>query len=54
VLVGPDESAAGQVTLRDMGTKEERRVDVDELIDTLYEALADAYAEENDDEDADA
>jgi histidyl-tRNA synthetase len=52
VLVGPEESAAGQVTLRDLGTKEERRIDVDELIDTVYEALADAYAEENDDENA--
>ena len=52
VLVGPDEVEAGQVTLRDMGTKEERRVDTAELVDTLYEALADAYADELDDQDA--
>ncbi|MFU8891512.1 MAG: His/Gly/Thr/Pro-type tRNA ligase C-terminal domain-containing protein, partial [Anaerosomatales bacterium] len=26
VIVGPDELAAGEVTLRDMGTKEETRV----------------------------
>ena len=52
VLVGPDEVEAGQVTVRDMGTKEERRVDTAELVDTLYEALADAYADELDDQDA--
>jgi histidyl-tRNA synthetase len=52
VLVGPEESAAGQVTVRDMGTKEERRVDVAELIDTLYEALADVYTDEEDAADA--
>jgi histidyl-tRNA synthetase len=52
VLVGPDEVEAGQVTLRDMGTKEERRIDTADLIDTLYEALADLYADDLDDEDA--
>jgi len=54
VLVGPDEVAAGQVTVRDMGTKEETRVDTADLIDTLYEALADVYADELDDDGGDA
>jgi histidyl-tRNA synthetase len=29
VVVGPDELAAGEVTLRDMSTKEEKRVALD-------------------------
>jgi len=52
VLVGPDEVEAGQVTLRDMGTKGERRIDTAELVDTLYDALADLYADDIEDEDA--
>jgi histidyl-tRNA synthetase len=46
VLVGPDEMSTGQVTLRDMTTKHERRVDSRMLADELYEALADSYLEE--------
>jgi histidyl-tRNA synthetase len=49
VLVGPDEVAAGQVTIRDMRTKQERRVDTARLTDELYEALADSCIEEPDD-----
>ena len=40
VLVGPDEVAADEVTLRDMRTKAERRIAVAEIVDVLYEALA--------------
>jgi len=49
VLVGPDEVAAGQVTIRDMRTKQERRVDTARLTDELYEALADSCIEEPND-----
>jgi histidyl-tRNA synthetase len=49
VLVGPDEVAADEVTLRDMRTKEERRVGVGDIADVLYEALADIYTDEADD-----
>jgi histidyl-tRNA synthetase len=47
VLVGQDELAEGQVTLRDMSTKEELRVGLEELVDVLYEALADSYIDED-------
>ena len=49
VLVGPDEVAAGQVTLRDMATKEEQRVDLEDVVDVLYEALADVYMDDAED-----
>jgi len=49
VLVGPDEVAAGQVTLRDMTTKDEQRVDIADVVDVLYEALADVYMDEAED-----
>jgi len=39
VVVGPDELADGQVTLRDMGTKKEMRVDVGEVADVVSAAL---------------
>jgi len=39
VIIGPDELADGQVTVRDMGTKEETRVDVGATADTVREAL---------------
>ncbi len=39
VVVGPDELAAGQVTLRDMGTKEENRVDLAGLAGHVAAAL---------------
>jgi histidyl-tRNA synthetase len=38
-VVGPDELASGQVTLRDMGTKEENRVAVDEVAAKAAELL---------------
>jgi len=43
VIAGPDELAAGEVTLRDMRTKDERRVQLTALTDALYEALAESY-----------
>lgn len=39
VVVGPDEIAEGQVTVRDMGTKEEKRVTVTELSEAMVTAL---------------
>jgi histidyl-tRNA synthetase len=39
VVVGPDELAEGQVTIRDMGTKEERRVPVTAAAGELIAAL---------------
>lgn len=39
VICGPDELAAGEVTLRDMGTKEESRVGVAALAATLADLL---------------
>jgi len=39
VIVGPEELAAGQVTLRNMGTKEETRVAIDAAPDTVLSAL---------------
>ena len=39
VVVGPDELAAGEVTLRDMGTKEETRVALEALVVAVREAL---------------
>jgi histidyl-tRNA synthetase len=46
VLVGPDEVAAGEVTLRDMDSKTERRVEMARLTDEIYEALADRSIDE--------
>jgi histidyl-tRNA synthetase len=40
VVVGPDELASGEVTVRDMATKEETLVPVDMLADRLVEALS--------------
>lgn len=39
VIVGPDELAAGEVTLRDMGTKEETRVALGIAVDAVIAAL---------------
>ncbi|MBE0417203.1 MAG: histidine--tRNA ligase [Coriobacteriia bacterium] len=39
VVVGPDELAAGQVTLRDMGTKEETRVALADMADAVRRLL---------------
>ena len=39
VVVGPDELAESQVTLRDMGTREETRVGLDRLIAVVGESL---------------
>lgn len=39
VVVGPDEIRAGQVTLRDMGTKEETRIALAEVADAVRRAL---------------
>jgi histidyl-tRNA synthetase len=46
VVVGPDELAAGEVVVRDMGTKEENRVAIGELADSLHERLAEIYTAE--------
>jgi histidyl-tRNA synthetase len=46
VLIGPDEVAAGEVTLRDMDSKTERRVEMARLTDEVYEALADRSIDE--------
>ncbi|MDP2181182.1 MAG: histidine--tRNA ligase [Actinomycetota bacterium] len=40
VIVGPDELAAGEVTLRDMGTKEETRVPLDEAVERVRALLS--------------
>ncbi len=39
VVVGPDEAAAGEATLRDMSTKEERRVALATVVDALRALL---------------
>jgi histidyl-tRNA synthetase len=39
VIVGPDELAAGQITLRDMGTKEETRVALADVADAVRRLL---------------
>jgi histidyl-tRNA synthetase len=40
IVIGPDELAAGQATLRDMGTKEETRVRIGDVADAVREALS--------------
>jgi histidyl-tRNA synthetase len=39
VVVGPDEFEAGEVTVRDMGAKEETRMPVEEMPERLSEML---------------
>jgi len=39
VVVGPDELAAGELTLRDMGTKNETRVTIDGLVEAVHDRL---------------
>lgn len=38
-IMGPDEVEAGQVTVRDMGTKEETRVDLEEVVRWTHDSL---------------
>jgi histidyl-tRNA synthetase len=45
VIMGPDEFEAGEVTVRDMGTKEERRIPVEEMPERLSETLGRLSAE---------
>ncbi len=40
VVVGPDELAAGEVTVRDMETKDETRVRIDSLVDAVRASLS--------------
>ncbi len=40
VVVGPDELAAGELTIRDMGTKEETRVRIGALVDVVRDRLS--------------
>jgi histidyl-tRNA synthetase len=41
VVIGPDELAAGEVTLRDMGTKEETRIALEAVATAVASALED-------------
>jgi len=40
VVVGPDELAAGELTIRDMGTKEETRVRIDAFVEAVRDKLS--------------